>query len=389
MIPDRLVDPGKLVTWRPELLTKTSQPKSSNLYYRTVQPEIQRLVTWTPTIELNVKDRKHVARENIDETLKVKITEVAVDNSKGRYRSGLNPIPLYDVQPTSAYSTDLNESVNIFMKTTSPSEDKATSSDSVEVIIEADKESTNSTTSKTSVRNSERSTTESIISVVPLLNLRRTTATTRTASTTSTPSLKTASKSTSSVLKTTSSSPTPFHQQFTNLENYPANNFFKWLHDDNGSLSEMIIDNNTDIDPWNYDQDNYQSSSDQQQLQSSVLNWLASKSKLNTIPDSKKKSEIFIHNQPSEELDVIIENSSPSIHMNRIRNSPDKINYPDASLYDVHDEFEEPAFIVHTINGDVMEGWRDFMSESKEESVEHSTSDSNKRDLAESSLQVR
>ena len=127
-----------------------------------------------------------------------------------------------------------------------------------------------------------------------------------------------------------------------------ANNFFEWLHD---SDSE---------DSWD-DGELLSQSPDQQPLQSSVLSWLASKSKLR---EQKKKENLGAKISPHyQEMNDPYEMSTLFVYP-----SPSSNNESSGLIETRNDaEFEGSDLIIHTVDGDVMDYLREFRSEDAED----------------------
>ena len=358
VLPGRLVDPAKIVTWTPELATRSLASTQTNIIkYRTVQPKKQGLVTWTPKIQLNVLDREPITQKNRP----VKGTNSDwIFKGKSKLRTGLSPIPLDDVWPTSASSSTLATSLR-------SAEDRATASADVVSNLKTNSETTESTALTTT--STEDKLAAKVVTVLPLLNLWKyfetTKLTTRTtASTTaSTTTTATASTTTSTKISTTTSKRTsePTSHTLTTTATFSsseysynvysdqgANNFFEWLHD---SDSE---------DSWD-DGELLSQSPGQQPLQSSVLSWLASKSKLR---EQKKKENLGAKISPHyQEMNDPYEMSTLFVYP-----SPSSNNESSGLIETRNDaEFEGSDLIIHTVDGDVMDYLREFRSEDAED----------------------
>merc|ERR1711971_901373 len=146
------------------------------------------------------------------------------------------------------------------------------------------------------------------------------------------------------------------------LSDQEESNFFAWLHDNE--------------DSW-HDEDGelLSQSPDQQPLQSSVLSWLASKSKLREQKKTENlAADISPHYQergdPDEMPTAVFVYPSPSS------------NNESSGLETSNDAaFEGSDLIVHNVDGDVMDYLREFRSEEHQDISDNG-------DMAQSSLQV-
>ena len=158
-----------------------------------------------------------------------------------------------------------------------------------------------------------------------------------------------------------------------------ANNFFEWLHDSDTE------------DSWD-DGELLTQSPGQQPLQSSVLSWLASKSKLR----EQKKTEHLGAKISSHYQEMNDPNEMSTLF---VYPSPSGNNESSGLIETRNDaEFEGSDLMIHTVDGDVMDYLREFRTEEQEfiqteeqEVIKGGEQEviSDNGDMAQSSLQVR
>ena len=152
---------------------------------------------------------------------------------------------------------------------------------------------------------------------------------------------------------------------------------------------------------WNDAEFSYQSG-DEQPLQSGVLSWLASKSKLREKKKTENPDTKMSSHQEEKDRDelstMLVYPSSLSINENSgfVDAVNEKVSHNAASP---PEEFLGSELIVHTVDGDVMDYIREFRSDLGEEeetiieegvwSPEEEEGNSDSGDTAQSSLQVR